>query len=198
MLEDMARQLKSDEAANNNVAGPGATEASADSHQGEVLSASQPGERESTDTTAGDVLIYTSSKGERKTVSVDKSQRGEFAGVYANEHYDAAVADFRYTLNADGTATLEHRVCKNCTPELDGQAASRDWQVEYEAREWATMITNGGVPMMRRIKEMAGASHRARMLIVTLAGGKVMSLNHYTDGQGAALAGPYGVPRYRQ
>ena len=198
MLEDMVKQLKQDEAENNNVAGPGAIEAPANSRQDETLAASQPDERKSTDTTTGDVLTYTASGGERKTVSVDKSERGAFAGVYANEHHDKAVADFRYTLNADGTATLKHRVCENCTHELDGQASSRDWQVEYEALEWAPMLADDGAPMMRRVKDMAGASHQARVLIVTLAGGKVMSLSHYTDGQGPALAGPYGVPRYRQ
>ncbi|GGC94709.1 hypothetical protein [Halopseudomonas salina] len=143
-------------------------------------------------------LTYTSSEGEDKSVNVDKSQLENYAGVYANEHRDPAVADFRYTLRADGSAMLEHRVCENCTHELSGEASSRDWQIQYEAIEWAPMVTETGSPMMRSTEDMNGEAFDARVLIVTLQGGKVMSLNHYRDAKGDALGGPYGVPRYRQ
>ena len=142
-------------------------------------------------------LRYTSPGGADRALPVDKSSRAQYAGLYANEYQDAAVADFRYQLNPYGTARLEHRACQNCTHNLDGSAQNRNWEEEYVAKEWAPMLTDTGEPMTRRIKDMNGVSHRARVLVVILEGGRTMSLNHYSDNGRAALGGPHGVPRYR-
>lgn len=55
-----------------------------------------------------------------------------------------------------------------------------------------------GAPRMRSITDMNGNRFEGRLLIVTLDGGRVMSLTHYQDTNGAALTGPHGGPRYRQ
>ncbi len=189
-LRQMLQQIKADEAAANEETpssvsaseqDDGATDAMADEGAG-----------------GNDLLAYTSPEGERKSLNVDKSQRARFAAMYANEYRDPAVADFRYSLRADGSAVLEHRVCENCTHDLSGEGASREWQVEYEAVEWAPMTTDSGAPLTRSVRDMAGKTHEARVLVVSLEQGGVMTLDHYTDSARAALAGPYGVPRYEQ
>lgn len=108
------------------------------------------------------------------------------------------MANYRYTLRADGSATLEHRRCENCTHELSGERMADGFQVEYQAFEWAPMVTDTGAPRMRSITDMNGNRFEGRLLIVTFDGGRVMSMTHYEDANGAALAGPHGVPRYRQ
>ena len=193
-LRQMLKRIKADEAESASYTGSSKGNTAGANERKE--SPAQP--RSGGDAVNGDTLTYTSSQGERKSVNVDKSQRDTYAGYYINEHQDPAVADFRYELRADGSAVLEHRVCQNCTHELTGEASSRNWQVQYEAIEWAPMVTESGEPMRRNVKDMAGETFQARVLIVTLQGGKVMSLNHYQDAQGDALGGPYGVPRYRQ
>lgn len=193
-LRELLRQVKADEAESRAaekemqsgtdpaVAGPEAAPA-----------AREPGDRGGNDT-----LHYVAPDGEPKTLSVDKSERERFAGLYANEYSDPAVADFRYRLHADGTASLEHRACENCTHELDGQRSSRNWQDQYRAVAWAPMVTEQGDPMERNVRDMNGETHRARVLVVSLESGGVMSLSHYRDGRGPALGGPHGVPRYLQ
>lgn len=146
---------------------------------------------------AVDHLRYTSHEGIDRALPVDKAARPQYAGLYANEYQDPAVADFRYRLNEDGTARLEQRACRNCTHDLSGSAQSRDWLEEYVAIEWAPMLTDSGEPMTRRIKDMNGNTHTARVLVVILEGGRTMGLNHYSDNGRAALGGPHGVPRYR-
>lgn len=191
-LRQLLKQIKADEAEDAAYA-DSMEDNSSDATMDEELSP------DSADNAANNnTLTYTSSQGEEKSVNVDKTQVGNYAGSYINEYHDPAVADFRYTLRADGSALLEHRVCENCTHELSGEASSRDWQVQHEAIEWAPMVTETGSPMTRNVKDMNGETFEARVLIVTLQGGKVMSLNHYRDAQGDALGGPYGVPRYRQ
>lgn len=143
-------------------------------------------------------LRYTSHQGVDRALPVDKSARAEYEGLYANEHRDPAAADFRYRLNGDGTARLEHKPCENCTHGLSGSALDRTWTEQYVAIEWAPMLTESGQPMTRQITDMNGVAHEARVLVVILEGGRTMSLNYYIDGGRAALSGPYGVPRYRQ
>lgn len=191
-LRQLLKQIKADEAE---------SAAYSDSMEDNSTDARMEEERPTQSAEKSDsvnTLTYSSPEGETKTLNVDKSQRGQYAGQYMNEHQDPAVADFRYTLRSDGSALLEHRVCENCTHELSGEASSRDWLVQYEAIEWAPMIDETGSPMTRSAKDMNGETFEARVLIVTLQNGKVMSLNHYQDANGYALGGPYGVPRYRQ
>lgn len=145
----------------------------------------------------GTLQFYTRD-GALQTLKVDRSQLERYAGSYLNEYRDPALADFRYTLNANGTARLEYRACENCTHELDGSLTSRDWQIQYESVSWAPLLTEEGEPMERTILDLYDKPHRARVLVVTLKEGGVMSLNHYLDGNRAALGGPYGVPRFRQ
>lgn len=193
-LRQMLKKIKADEASSDSHTGSSSGNAATVDQRKTPQAQPQPG----AEAANGDTLTYTSASGEAKSVNVDKSQRATYAGSYMNEHQDPAVADFRYELRRDGSAVLEHRVCENCTHELTGEASSRDWQVQYEAVEWAPMVTESGEPMMRNVKDMAGETFQGRVLIVTLQGGKVMSLNHYEDAKGEALGGPYGVPRYRQ
>ncbi len=144
------------------------------------------------------ILHYTTRDGEPKTLKVDKSQRSAYAGLYANEYRDPALADFRYTLYADGSAVLEFRACENCTHELDGSPTPRGWRRQYQAVSWAPMVMDDGAPMERNLKDLYDKPHRARVLVVALAEGGVMSLNHYEDEERSALGGPYGVPRFFQ
>lgn len=142
-------------------------------------------------------LRYTSAGGAQRELPVNKSARANYAGFYANEHRDPAVADYRYQLNPDGSATLEHKACESCTHELSGDSMSRSWTEEYQAIEWAPMLNDQGKPLTRQVKDMNGETHRARVLVVLLQGGRTMSLSHYNAGGREALAGPYGVPRLK-
>ena len=147
---------------------------------------------------AADSFRVTGGNGQTQELPVSKAQRAHYAGVYANTHRDAAVADFRYSLNADGGVQLLTRACANCTHELDGQRMNQGWNEVYRGVEWAPMLNGEGQPLIRNVKDMYGNSHAARVLVVMLADGRTKTLNHYIDANGPALSGPHGVPRYRQ
>lgn len=193
-LRELLRQVKADEAASQAAETEQQRSSNPDANEPEGASAAPA----ATDRGGNDRFHYVSPDGEPKTLNVDKTQRERFAGLYANEYRDPAVADFRYRLHADGTASLEHRVCENCTHELDGERSSQGWQPQHRALAWAPMVTDDGEPMERNVRDMNGETHRARVLVVALEAGGVMSLSHYRDGARPALGGPYGVPRYLQ
>lgn len=145
-----------------------------------------------------DSFIVSAGDGQTQILPVSKGQRAYYAGVYANTHRDPAVADFRYSLNADGSVQLLTRACSGCTHELDGQSMSADWKEVYRGVEWAPMLNEQGQPLIRSVEDMYGNRHSARVLLVMLADGRTKTLNHYMDANGLALRGPHGVPRYRQ
>lgn len=132
-----------------------------------------------------------------KDFNVDKKARAQFAGTYANTYFDKSTADYRYVLNSDGTAKLYTRACETCTHDLQGQSMSREWKESYQAIEWAPMLDDKNKPLVVQVKDMYDKSYQARILLVILQGGQTMTLKHYTDNQGPALLGSYGVALYK-